>query len=59
VLTVTRLGNTAMSTEIRLEREGETVTEGELHHVFVTAGEGEKVSIPETVREGLAPYSPS
>ena len=57
VLRVTRLGKTAMSTEIRLERDGETVTEGELHHVFVTAGEGAKVPIPESVREGLAPYA--
>ena len=56
-VTVTRLGETSMTTELRLEREGETVTEGGLRHVFVTAGEGEKVPIPDTVREGLAPYA--
>jgi acyl-CoA thioester hydrolase len=57
VLTVTRLGTTSMTTSLRLERGGETTTEGELRHVFVTAGEGEKVPVPEAVREGLAPYT--
>jgi acyl-CoA thioester hydrolase len=56
-VTVARLGETSMTTELRLERDGETVTEGELRHVFVTAGEGEKVPIPDAVREGLAPYA--
>ena len=53
VVTVSRLGETSMTTELRLERDGETVTEGELRHVFVTAGEGEKVPIPDPVREAL------
>jgi acyl-CoA thioester hydrolase len=55
-LSVTRLGKTSMSTELALERDGEIVTEGELHHVFVKAGEGGKAPIPEAVRAGLAPF---
>jgi acyl-CoA thioester hydrolase len=56
-ITVSRLGETSMTTQLALEREGEVVTEGELRHVFVTAGEGEKVPIPDAVRDGLAAYA--
>ena len=42
-----------MTTHFELERDGEVVTEGELRHVFVTAREGEKVAIPDSVREAL------
>jgi acyl-CoA thioester hydrolase len=56
-VTVSRLGETSMSTEFRLQRAGEPIAEGELRHVFVTAGEGEKAPIPDPVREGLAPYT--
>jgi acyl-CoA thioester hydrolase len=54
---VSRLGETSMTTQLALERNGEVVTEGELRHVFVTAREGEKVPIPDAVREGLAAYA--
>jgi acyl-CoA thioester hydrolase len=56
VLVITRLGTTSMTTSFRLELGGETTTEGELRHVFVTAREGEKVEIPDAVREGLSPF---
>jgi acyl-CoA thioester hydrolase len=56
-ITVARLGDTSMTTRFELERDGEVVTEGELRHVFVTARGGEKVSIPEAVRDGLAAYA--
>ena len=58
-ITVERLGETSMTTHFELEREGEVVTEGELRHVFVTAREGEKVAIPDVVKEGLAAYTAS
>ena len=57
VITVSRLGDTSMTTQFALERDGEVMTEGELRHVFVTAREGEKVSIPDAVRDGLAAYA--
>jgi acyl-CoA thioester hydrolase len=56
-ITVSRLGETSMTTQLALERDGEVVTEGELRHVFVTAREGEKVPIPDAVRDGLAAYA--
>ncbi|MBM3666017.1 MAG: acyl-CoA thioesterase [Actinobacteria bacterium] len=59
VLALTRLGTTSMTTNFRLERDGEATTEGELRHVFVPAkGEG-TAPIPERVRDGLAAYAAS
>ncbi len=51
------LGNASMSTELAIERAGETVAEGELRHVFVDTEAGGVVSIPETVRAGLTRYA--
>ena len=56
-IVVSRLGDTSMTTQLTIERDGEVLTEGELRHVFVTAGENEKVPIPDAVREGLAAYA--
>jgi acyl-CoA thioester hydrolase len=53
-----RLGNTSMTTELAIERAGEPVAEGELRHVFVDTREGTTISVPDRIREGLAPYSP-
>jgi acyl-CoA thioester hydrolase len=56
-ITVARLGETSMTTRFAMELDGALVTEGEVRHVFVTAGEGEKVPIPAAVRDGLAAYA--
>jgi acyl-CoA thioester hydrolase len=53
---VTRLGRTGMTTRLRILREGEVASEGELRHVFVSAGGNEKREIPDEVRAGLEPY---
>jgi acyl-CoA thioester hydrolase len=50
-----RLGNTSMTSELAIERAGETVVEGELRHVFVA--DGTSAPIPDTVRAGLERYS--
>jgi acyl-CoA thioester hydrolase len=50
-----RLGNTSMTSELAIERAGETVVEGELRHVFVA--DGTSARVPETVRTGLERYS--
>ena len=53
-----RLGNTSMTTELAIERDGDAVAEGELRHVFVDpSGEG-TAPIPTRVRAGLERYSP-
>jgi acyl-CoA thioester hydrolase len=56
-IALTRIGNTSMSSGFTIERGGDVMSEGEVRHVFVTAGEGEKTPIPEQVRAGLQPYS--
>jgi acyl-CoA thioester hydrolase len=56
-ISVARLGQTSMTTRFAMEHDGEVVTEGEVRHVFVTAGEGAKVPIPDAVRDGLAAYA--
>jgi acyl-CoA thioester hydrolase len=53
---IARLGETSMTTDILLARDGETVAEGELRHVFVESGGGSTAPIPEAIRAGLAPY---
>jgi acyl-CoA thioester hydrolase len=55
-LTVTGVGETWMSSEIALVRDGETVVEGELRHVFIESGGGPKATIPEDIRAGLSAY---
>lgn len=55
--TVTRLGDTGMSTELRTVRGADLLAEIEMRHVFVdTAGAGKR-TIPEGVRAGLEPYA--
>ena len=58
-ITVARLGETSMTTHYALSRDGEPVAEGELIHVFVSAGKGAKAPIPAPVREGLESYAVS
>jgi acyl-CoA thioester hydrolase len=53
---ITRLGETSMTTEILVARDGDPVAEGELRHVFIETGGGETAPIPESIRAGLAPY---
>ena len=55
--TVTRLGDTSMTTELTLDRNGTTVAECELRHVFIETGGGKTSPIPEAIRSGLARYS--
>ncbi|HEY8001683.1 MAG: acyl-CoA thioesterase [Vicinamibacteria bacterium] len=51
------LGNTSMTSELTIERGGETVAECELRHVFVdTRGSG-TVPIPDAIRSGLERYA--
>jgi acyl-CoA thioester hydrolase len=53
---VTRLGETSMSAEILLARDGEACAEGELRYVFVESGGGAKSTIPESIRAELSRY---
>ena len=52
-LTVTRLGNTAMSTRIDASVEGRPVASGDMRHVFIDPATKSKKAMPERVREAL------
>ena len=51
-----KLGNTSMTSELAVERDGQTLVDGELRHVFVDPAGGGTVPIPDPVRAGLAAY---
>ena len=56
---IAKLGETSMETEITVVRDGETVAEGDLRHVFIETGGGVKAPIPDRIRSGLERYSPT
>lgn len=53
---VKRLGDTAISTRIDASTGGRPVVAGLMRHVFIDPATKEKRPIPDSVREGLAPY---
>ena len=56
-VTVTRLGDTSMTTEIELARDGEVAADGELRYVFIETGSGAKRPIPDAIRDRLLAYT--
>jgi acyl-CoA thioester hydrolase len=57
-LEVERLGNTSMVSAIGISRDGETLVEGRIVHIFVRAERlGEKAPIPDRVRQILQRYA--
>ncbi len=56
-VTITRLGNTSISTAHRITRDGELLLDASLHHVLVDLGSHSKTPIPDWLRSGLAPFS--
>ena len=56
-LAIARLGNTSMTTETAVRRDGELLVEGRLVHVFVDPATMAKQEIPAHVRAGLEPYA--
>jgi acyl-CoA thioester hydrolase len=57
--TVTRLGNTSITTTFTIQRlsDGALLTEGELRHVFVDPDDLHKREMPERVRAGLERFA--
>jgi acyl-CoA thioester hydrolase len=51
------LGNTSMTSQLAIEREGETAAEGTLRHVYVNSDRGATAPIPEKIRAGLERYA--
>ncbi|MDX6670376.1 MAG: acyl-CoA thioester hydrolase [Solirubrobacteraceae bacterium] len=56
-MTIVRLGDTSMTTDVEVRRDGEVLVEGRMVHVWVDAESFEKRSIPDEARERLAPYA--
>ena len=54
---ITRLGATAITTEIDVLREKELLVEGRLRHVCVATDTWGKIDLPDWVRRGLQPYA--
>ena len=54
---ITRLGATAITTEIDVLRDQELLVAGRLRHVCVATDTWSKIDLPEWVRRGLAPYA--
>jgi acyl-CoA thioester hydrolase len=61
-IAITRLGTTSITTSYRILRDGELVVDGTLRHVLVDPKglverePGTKTTIPDWMREGLAPH---
>lgn len=55
--TLTRLGETAMTTALEVRRAGELLVEGQLRHVFVDTATWTKTPIPAAVRTALTPWT--
>jgi acyl-CoA thioester hydrolase len=51
-----RLGNTSITTNLTVVKDGEPVAEGELRHVFIDTSKGGTAPIPDEVRSGLDKY---
>ena len=55
-VSISRLGTTACTTRHRVLRDGEALVDGSMRHVFVDPSTLEKISIPDWLRESLAPW---
>ncbi len=57
IATVARIGTTATSTLITIEKDGSTVAEVTLRHVVVDPKTRQKMPIPDALRAGLERYA--
>ena len=55
VIASRELGHTSITSDWRIERDGELLVEGEIRHVFIDAATKAKVPMPDDVRAALAP----
>jgi acyl-CoA thioester hydrolase len=56
-LSIAEMRTTAVRTEATVERDGVIAAEGELRHVLIDPGSGEKTPIPDDVRAALGRYA--
>ena len=56
-MTIANLGDTSMTTDIEVRRDGDVLVQWRMVHVWVDAASYEKALIPERARERLAGFS--
>jgi acyl-CoA thioester hydrolase len=56
-MTIANLGETSMTTDIEVRRDGEVLVEGRMVHVWVDAASYEKAQIPDQARQVLGAFS--
>ncbi len=56
-MSVTRLGETSITSAHRISREADLIVEGVMRHVLVDLSTLTKTPVPEWIREGLAPWT--
>ncbi len=56
-LTIARLGETSMTSDLEVRRDGEVLVEGRVVHVWVGVDDFAKRPIPDVARERLAQFS--
>lgn len=56
-VSITRLGTTGMTTAMTVVRDGTTVVEGDMRHVFIDPATKGKTPIPDDIRRALEPYA--
>ena len=57
VAEIRQMGTSSLITDMRIERDGDRVAEGEIRHVFIAAPEGGKKAIPDEIRDALERYA--
>jgi acyl-CoA thioester hydrolase len=55
VVVPSRLGTTSLSSDWRIERDGDVLVEGDVRHVFIDAATKAKTAMPDDVRAALTP----
>jgi acyl-CoA thioester hydrolase len=53
---VTRIGDTSLTTDFEVARDGALLVSGWLRHVCVGTDTWQKISMPDSIRDGLAPF---
>lgn len=56
-MSLTRLGETSITSAHRISREADLIVEGTMRHVLVDLSTLTKTPIPDWMREGLAPWT--
>jgi acyl-CoA thioester hydrolase len=54
---VRRLGETSITSDFEIERDGALLVSGWMRHVVVDTASWQKITIPDSIRDGLRPFA--